>query len=557
MQTGFGTNHAKLLEPSNRRDARNDRSPSGQPAMLKPLRILVIEDRETDAILIVRELQRAGYQVAYERVETREAIIGALERGPWDVIIADYALPEIDAPRALALVKERRLDVPFIIVSGTIDEITAVDAMRAGAHDFIAKSSLARLLPAVEREIREAASRAEGRRMQEQLLVSDRMASLGTLAAGVAHEINNPLAAVVANLDVVLLDLDRAHGAFHAAASSERVLAGDRLAARVDESLKALRDAREAAVRVTEVSRDLKVFSRGGDGSRGPVDVQQVVESSLRIARNEIRQRARIVRDYQPVPRVDANETRLGQIFLNLILNAAQAIPEGAVGRNEIRVAIRPIGPQLVAVEVSDSGAGIPEHVLPRIFELFFTTKPVGVGTGLGLAICARLVGEIGGAIAVETLPGKGTTFRVTLPIATLPAAITVSSPPTISSPIARARILVLDDDLLVLNVAQRILSSHHEVIAFSDPREALAGIAAGAVYDLVLCDLLMPEMTGMAVYREILRIAPALAERIVFMTGGAFTPAAREFLESVRPAQLDKPFGAAALLDMVSRTLR
>ena len=236
--------------------------------MKKPLRALLIEDNPRDADLLLRELRR-GYKVAHERVETAEAMIGALDRQSWDVVLSDYSLPAFSAPAALSLMKARGLDVPFIIVSGTIGEETAVAVMRAGARDFMPKGKLARLLPAIERELKEAAGRAERKEMQGQLLVPDRMASAGTLAAWVAHEINNPLAALMANLDFALKDLKRLGDEARSREAPEARSggAGDSgwaawFNARIDQVLESLRDARESSEQVRVIVRDLKVFSR-------------------------------------------------------------------------------------------------------------------------------------------------------------------------------------------------------------------------------------------------------------------------------------------------------
>src|SRR5580704_9773311 len=186
--------------------------------MGQPLRVLIVEDDERDAALVLHELRRCDYEVTYERVETPEAMTAALERQPWDIVLSDFTMPRFSAPAALSLVKERALDLPFIIVSGTIGEETAVTSLRAGAHDFLVKGALARLVPAIERERREAGIRAERNKMREQLLISERMASVGMLAAGVAHEINNPLAILTANLELAgeqlarLLSQDKALG---------------------------------------------------------------------------------------------------------------------------------------------------------------------------------------------------------------------------------------------------------------------------------------------------------------------------------------------------------
>ncbi|HEX8820980.1 MAG TPA: ATP-binding protein [Archangium sp.] len=372
--------------------------------MASPLRLLLIEDFEDDALIVLRELRRGGYDVTCTRVETAEALERALDTGPWDAIIADYALPRFDALAAFSLVQKRGLDIPFLIVSGQIGEDTAVAAMRAGVHDFLLKDRLGRLGPAVARELREAALRTERRKMQEQLLLSDRLASLGLLAASVAHEINNPLASLMANLEFVL-NPDEGDGPVQASSLPA-------------EQQQALRDCHLCAVRIRDIVRDIKVFSRTDDKQRGPLDVHRVLDSSLRMAWNHIFHRARIVKDYAAHAPVLGNEAPLGQVFLNLLVNAAQAIPEGHTTPQEIRVVTRQEGTSHVRVEIHDTGRGIPPELQDRIFDPFFTTKPAGVGTGLGLAICRRLVDELGGELGVKSALGQGTVFHLRLPTA-------------------------------------------------------------------------------------------------------------------------------------------
>jgi signal transduction histidine kinase len=479
--------------------------------------------------------------VQHARVETAAQLTTALDGQSWDLILSDYSLPTLDAPRALEIVRDHHPDLPFIIVSGTVDEITAVSAMRAGANDFIAKGKLARLLPAIEREMREAANRRERRQMREQLLVSDRLASLGTLAAGVAHEINNPLAAVVGNIDVALMLLGNDGGNGPSLQSVAEIL----------------REAREAAMQVCNVSRDLKVFTRGSEEALRPIDVRRVLDSSLRLAHNETRHRARVTRHYDDIPPVAANETRLAQVFLNLVMNAAHAIPDGAAQQHEIRVVARRARADRVVVEVSDTGCGIPEDVLPHVFDLFFTTKPVGEGTGLGLAICQRIVGEHGGEITVESRVAEGTTFRIWLPSTGEPDGDSMAGPQLVPQITRRGRILVIDDDERVLNVTRRILAPHHDVVTTTSARQGLDLILAGEEFDLVFCDVLMPNMTGRVFHEELEARAPEHAARVVFITGGAFTADARAFLSSVGHPRLDKPFDASTLLELVERLLR
>ena len=393
----------------------------------------------------------------------------------------------------------------------------------------------------------------ERRKMQSQLMVSDRMASVGTLAAGVAHEINNPLAAVIANLDYVSDSLGRIVGG-DAASQSE-----GRSDAWILEEIKSpLDDAREAAQRVRFIVRDLKIFSRSpSDEPRGTVDVKAIMESSLRMAWNEIRHRARLVKNYGPVPGVDANEARLGQVFLNLVVNAAQAMQEGRAEYNEIRVTTR-LEEHHVIIEVSDTGAGIPPEIIGRIFDAFFTTKAVGVGTGLGLAICHRIVTDMGGELTVESEVGKGTTFRVALPVATHTREYEVVAPvePVVNA-VRRGRILVVDDEEMVVRSVQRILSKEHDVVATISASKALALCAGGERFDLILCDLMMPDMTGMDLHRELALVAPDQANRMIFVTGGAFTAKARHFLSETPKEHLEKPFASANLRAIVQRYLR
>jgi two-component system cell cycle sensor histidine kinase/response regulator CckA len=390
----------------------------------------------------------------------------------------------------------------------------------------------------------------ERRRLQSQLMVSDRMASVGTLAAGVAHEINNPLAAVMANLDYIAEIVGQLGGGNRGALSPamRETWARDEIKAPLD-------DAREAAERVRFIVRDLKMFSRSpNEELRGPVNVKAVMESTLRMAWNEVRHRARLVKNYGNVPDVDANEARLGQVFLNLIVNAAQAIPEGSAEDNEIRLTTRLEGTRVV-IEVSDTGPGIPPEIINRVFDAFFTTKEVGVGSGLGLAICHRIVTDIGGELTVRSEVGAGTVFQVSLPEA-VSEAVTVA-PVAIPAAGRRGRILIVDDEDLIIRILTRILSKEHDVVATVDARKALALCASGEKFDLILCDLMMPIMTGMELHSEISLLSPEQAKAMIFVTGGAFTDKTRSFLSDVPKEHIEKPFDAANLRAIVQRYLR
>ena len=503
--------------------------------------MLAAEDSPDDFDLIMRELKSAGFQLVTARVDNASAMARELESRTWDVVLSDWHMPGFGAAEAADVLRGKGVDVPFIIVSGTIGEDTAVEAMKCGAHDFLVKDKLARLVPAIEREMKEARNRRDRRKMHDQLLISERMASVGLLAAGVAHEINNPLAAVLANLDLAFQDVKQLSGA-------------DPEANR--ELLDELAEARDAATRIRDIVRDLKLFSRSEEEKRSAVEVDRVLDSSLRMAWNEIRHRAKLVKEYTPVPPVEANESRLGQVFLNLIVNAAHAIPEGRASANTIRVATH-LGPGgKVVVEVGDTGTGMTPDVLKRLFTPFFTTKPVGVGTGLGLSICHRIVTALGGDISVESTVGKGTTFRVTLPPAQLRRE-TTEPVPTVEPATKRGRVLVIDDEPAVCKAASRILGSIHEVVTANRAQDALERIRKGERFDVILCDLMMPEMTGMELHAELVDAVPEQAEKVVFLTGGAFTARARTFLDGVTNLRFEKPFDATSLRTIVQERLR
>jgi PAS domain S-box-containing protein len=377
----------------------------------------------------------------------------------------------------------------------------------------------------------------ERRRMENQLIFAGRMAAVGTLAAGVAHEINNPLAYIVANIDFVRHQMTTL-----ASRLTRGGMAGDDLRHTLDETGEALAEARQGTERVRNIVRDLRVFARGDEDQSGPVALRRVLDSSINIAWNEIRHRARLVKDYGETPLVEANESRLGQVFLNLLLNAAHAIPEGATERNEIRVSTRTDARGYAVVEVRDSGMGIPPEIQSRIFDPFFTTKSAGEGTGLGLWICSGILSALGGDIGVDSESGRGSTFRVTLPPVSIEAPGATPARPAPETEAQGGRMLIVDDEPMILGALRRSFTSDYHVTCVGDGRKALERLRAGERYDVILCDLMMPEMTGMELYAELGRLAPEQRERVVFVTGGAFTPRAREFLERIPNARVEKP---------------
>jgi two-component system cell cycle sensor histidine kinase/response regulator CckA len=365
------------------------------------------------------------------------------------------------------------------------------------------------------------------KRLEDQLRQADHMAAVGRLAAGVAHEINNPLAYVLANLSYAKEQLGAA----------ARAGAG-----RTDSSVvEAIIEAHQGVERMRQVVSDLKTFTRRDEGEVDLLNLVTVVESMLKMAHAEIRHSARVERSYGPAPRVKANQTKLAQVFLNLLVNAAQAIPEGRASENAVLVCVGTDERGNAVVEVRDTGVGIPEANLSRVTEPFFTTKPVGVGTGLGLSVCRNIVEGYMGRLSIESVVGWGTNVRVTLPPAPVGFARRASSVKLHAVRLQRYRVLIVDDDPMVLRSYQRVLRNH-EIQTATSGREALEILARNPEFDVILCDLMMPELTGMDVYDRLREGGHGLERRIVFLSGGIFTERARSFLETVPNLRFEKP---------------
>jgi CheY-like chemotaxis protein/two-component sensor histidine kinase len=357
----------------------------------------------------------------------------------------------------------------------------------------------------------------------------------------VAHEINNPLAIAVANVDLVCETLTKVETRTRRGRASSTLEALD----------EPLRDAREALQRIRDIVRDVKLFSRPEVAATDRVDVRRIVDSSARMARNEIRHRARLVKNYEDVPLVLANESRLGQVILNLLINAAQAMDEGHVDRNEIRVSTGLAENGRVVVEVADTGCGIPREYLTRIFDPFFTTKPVGVGTGLGLAICRGIVTDLGGRMSVESEVGKGTVFRLELPAAPSSSAV-VPVAKAVARASTRARVLLVDDDVALSRALGRRLATQHDVTVLSSGQEAIELVLSGERFDALILDVMMPRVGGVEVYQRLREEVPGQADRTIFVTGGAFSASARDLLEGLGNPKLEKPIDLPTLLALV-----
>jgi PAS domain S-box-containing protein len=372
----------------------------------------------------------------------------------------------------------------------------------------------------------------ERREIESRLAQGERMASLGRLAAGVAHEINNPLAYVRTSLDLVRREIVR--------------FRRDRTEERLDRMIELAEQADDGVERVRVIVGDLRTFSRGDEGSVRPVDLHRVIEAAVNLAHNEIRHRAELVREIGPIPYVHGNASRYVQVLVNLLVNAAQAITEGDALHNRVTIRAGRASNDRVFLEVEDTGSGIEPAIVPRVFEPFWTSKAPGVGTGLGLSICHGIVTAAGGEIRVAaSVVGKGTTFRVELPVAAAPEVddeVTGQIRTRRAAP-TRARILIVDDEVRLAATLKIALGERYDVVTRESGRDAIDGLEEDAKFDLVLCDLMMPDVSGIDVYERLCASWPELASRFVFMTGGAFTERARTFLRENRVRRIAKPF--------------
>jgi PAS domain S-box-containing protein len=525
--------------------------PTGKRDALDTLsRMFNVMAVEVGTVFADHEKQRAVLEATFESMVDGVVLLGAKgiiqnangamarllgrDRGelvgkPIDALLAESERAFADGLRDLATMTSfRSRDTLFLPANGEPIRI----AVNGSPHRSADGALLGIVLVARDdRELRE---------LEAQLQVADRLATMGTVAAGVAHEINNPLAFVMSNLQFVSAEV--AALADTGSLSQERIV----------DVMKALAASREGARRVKDIVGDLRTFSRAESAASAQLEVNALLDSALALVHNELRHHARITKEYGAAPPVIANEGRLVQVFLNMLQNAAQSIPVGSVESHEIRVVTGtdPTGAAFVAFH--DTGCGIPAEQLPHIFDLFFTTKTVGGGTGLGLSICHRIVESAGGRIEVKSTVGAGSVFRIVLPAAVSEPASDGAASQVRPTPSGKGlHVLVVDDEHEICESTKRLLKGH-DVDTAASAAQAIE-LCRDRTYDVLLCDLLMPSMTGMDLHAHLAKVRPELVARMIFMTGGPFGQGVREFLASVPNARLDKPFEAeelAALLD-------
>ncbi len=399
---------------------------------------------------------------------------------------------------------------------------------------------------AVTHAVVQAKDVALQRQAEQRLRLGDRLVAVGTLAAGVAHEVNNPLSYVMANLEIASEEIG-------AAIEQCRAAGEHAIATQLGQVLEPLAEAHTGGGRIRDIVRGMLALSRDSEPLAKPLHLPDVIETAVRLAANEIRHRATLIKNYRPTPLVLADEGRLVQVMLNLLLNAAHAIREGNAEQNRIEIEAHTDEQGRAVVRVRDTGGGMSPEVRKRVFDPFYTTKAIGQGTGLGLAVCEAFVSSAGGEISVESEVGRGTTFTIALPAAEAAPTPEVSPVEERARPeqTARGHVLVVDDEPMVGVAIKRLLQRDHDVEVASSAVDAL-DLLTRAEFDVILSDVMMPQMTGPELVEAIARRSPQHAARIVLMTGGAFATPTRESLDKLPNERLAKPIDPGRLRELV-----
>ncbi len=510
--------------------------------MATALRVLFIEDSDDDTALQVRLLRQGGYDVSYERVETPVALREAVER-EWDIIISDYSMPHFKGTDALKLVRQKSQDLPFIFVSGTIGEDTAVAALKVGAQDYLMKTNLSRLIPAVQRELREAAERIERQRLEQQVHLLQRFEAIGRLAGGVAHDFNNVIGAIMGWADLGV----------------QAAVPGSQLQ---DKFLKI----RSQADRASALTRQLLAFARRQVLQSCNTNLNELTKEAISLLRNVIGERIEVHIELAEDPWVVwCDPGQIEQVLMNLCLNARDAMPDGGqlviqtknveIGEEYIRLHPYAIPGRYVLLRVADNGTGMDAATLELIFEPFFTTKEMGRGTGLGLATVYGIVKQHKGVIDVDSEPGQGTVFCVYLPLGEGAPEIQVQ-PHDEALRGGNESILIAEDNEGLREAAKETLESlGYRVILAKDGADAVRTFKEKhASIDLVFLDVVMPHLNGPEAYTEMCAIKPGLP--VLFATG--YTSEAS--LLSVRTREktivLQKPYGSHHLAQKLRECL-
>jgi two-component system cell cycle sensor histidine kinase/response regulator CckA len=507
--------------------------------MDRRLKLLIVEDSEDDCLLVVYTLRQAGLRCDHTRIQASKPFRDALRSTDWDLIISDYSLPDFSAPEALAILNEAKLDIPFIVISGTVGEETVIKLMKSGARDCVMKDHLARLPGAVERELKEVEAHRQFRRVEEQFRQAQKMEAIGRLASGVAHDFNNLLTIITGFAQLALLEPNPAQSGL------EQIL--------------------RAAERAASLTRQLLVFSRQQSLEIKVFDLNLLIRDLEKMIRRVIGEDVEIrtvFHEAEAVVKVDPNQ--IEQVILNLVVNSRDAMPRGGILTIETEYCdldVQSAGifgcqPGLyLQMSVSDTGMGIDKPTLAKIFEPFFTTKAEGRGTGLGLSTVYGIVSQSGGAIRTYSEPGHGTTMRILLPAAKEKAP---ASTAVVESGGNRGSetVLIVEDDDTVLALCATVLQAHGYNVLEAESASVAIDISRGYRdhIDLLLSDVVMPGSNGPSLALEIRDARSDI--RTLFMSGYTEETMNQHGVQNPSAGFIQKPFSASALAKKVRQVL-
>ncbi|MFT3924429.1 MAG: response regulator [Myxococcales bacterium] len=577
MQAAATIHHTSATHSPASRDERFDTTePTDRDAPRVPTILLADDDPSVvEALREDLESMHYGIRVAYSGREC----LAELGAGGIDLVLLDLMMPEVSGFQVLQSLSASTplRNLPVVVLSARGND--AARALKAGAVDYVTKpwepeellmrvgthlrlrereQELALAVTRLDQRKRELENEiVERKRAEARLAMASRMSSVGVVAAGVAHEINNPLTYLIGNLDL-------AHEQLNLPAIQKLQMGSAPVLRMVDQ-------AREGAERVRLIVRDLKAFSRPDSEELESVNVVEVLESVLRFAGHEIKHRAKIEWDRRPTPRVVGNASRLSQVLLNIVANAAQAMEHGSPDRDVLRVetclvsmdsqpaveadvsARAQCSDDMLEIRLRDSGSGMDAYTAAHAFDLFYTTKTKGTGTGLGLALCRKIVEGFGGRIALRSERGKGTEVTVTLRVSherdVAPGA-TRAAPAAPTSEMQKGHLLVIDDEPEIGALIMTFLARHYHVQVVHESTAALSLLRSGHHFDLVLCDLMMTGVNGIDLYETVRRELVGGGPPFVFMTGGPCTQRAAAFVKQHKSRVLEKPFSPTRLTE-------
>ena len=508
--------------------------------MKKQIRILHLEDDPVDAEIVNYALKtdQAGFQI--EQVKTEQSFVSALDQNGFDLVLADYSMPGFDGLSALDMVREKHPEIPCILVSGAVGEEIAVECLQRGAADYILKDRMSRLVPAVQRALREASERVERRKLEEQMIQSQRMETIGQLAAGIAHDFNNVLSVVTGFSELLSMEA-------------------------TNETHRGYADTiRQAAERAASLTRQLLIFSRKQTPQASILNPNEVIRDMEKMLRRLVEESIEVsISPGRDIYAVKADAGHLWQLLMNLVVNARDAMPTG--GRLKIatrNAAVATLGPpscpeDYVVISVTDTGTGMTEAVKSRLFEPFFTTKPPGKGTGLGLATCQTIARQCGAHIDVVSEVGRGSRFDVYIPRAESAPAPRGGNVRRDSMPRGTETVLLVEDEPTVRDLARLILEhqGYHVISAChgKDGLELARAYGDGPI-ELVVTDVVMPHMDGPTMSKAVKGIFPGI--KTLFTSGYTEDAVIRKGAFDSDTAFLAKPYTPIALARKVREML-